>query len=116
MVKDFCLLALGPVLRCSRSFGKRKKFVAWLGRVEFGAVAFCVCAVIARVMVREAAALARACAAEDWLLLVGSVATAGRVAMVPWMGAVGRGWVWIFALTCVAHLAVKGFRATRVES
>ena len=90
--------------------------VAWLGRVEFGAVALCLCVVIVRLMVREARTLARECVAEDWLLLAGTLTTAGRVAMVPWMGDVGTGWVWLFAGTCAAHLAAKGYRATRVEN
>ncbi len=90
--------------------------VAWLCRVEFGAVALCLCAVIARLMVREAGALVRACSAEDWLLLAGSLATAGRMVLVPWMGDVGTGWIWVFAVTCAAHLAAKGVRATRVEN
>jgi hypothetical protein len=90
--------------------------VAWLGRVEFGAVALCLFAVIVRLMVREAAAMLRACAAEDWLLLAGTLGTAGRVSATLWMGDVGRGWVWAFAVICAVHLAVKGFRATRVEN
>ncbi len=90
--------------------------VAWLCRVEFGAVALCLCGVIARVMVREGGALVRASVAEDWLLLAGSLATAGRMVMAPWMGNVGAVWIWLFAATCAAHLAVKGFRATRVEN
>ena len=63
-----------------------------------------------RLMVREGRALLRACVAEDWLLLAGSLATAGRVAAAPWVGDVGTLWVWVFAVICAAHLAVKGFR------
>jgi hypothetical protein len=114
--KIFAYLQMQRVLRCFRSCGKTENSVVWLCRVEFGAVALCLCAVIARVMVREGAAFARACAAEDWLLLAGSLATVGRMVMAPWMGDVGAGWVWMFAATCAAHLAVKGFRATRVEN
>jgi hypothetical protein len=35
---------------------------------------------------------------------------------MPWVGPLGRGWIWMFAATCAMHLAVKGFRATRVEN
>lgn len=73
-------------------------------------------AVIVRLLVREAGALLRASEAEDWLLLAGSLVTAGRIAMVPWSGQVHEGWVWGFALICATHLAVKWFRATRVKS
>lgn len=90
--------------------------MTWLWRIEFGAVALCLCAVIVRLMVSEAGALVRECAPEDWLLLAGSLATAGRVVVMPWAGQVGTGWIWVFAVTCAAHLAVKGFRATRVEN
>lgn len=90
--------------------------MAWLWRVEFGVVALCLCAVIVRLMVREGWTLVRACVAEDWLLLAGTLATAGRMAMAPWMGDVGTGWVWVFAVTCAAHLAAKGFRAIQVEN
>ena len=90
--------------------------MSWLWRVEFGAVAFCLGAVVARLMVREGAAFLRACAAEDWLLLAGALATAGRLAAAPWIGDVGMVWIWVFAVICAAHLAVKGFRATRVEN
>jgi hypothetical protein len=90
--------------------------VAWLWRIEFGAVALCLGAVMARLIMREAGTLLRADETEDWLLLAGSLATAGRVVAAPRMGDVGAGWVWMFAVTCAAHLAVKGFRATRVEN
>lgn len=90
--------------------------MAWLGRIEFGAVALFLGAVMARLMVRKAGALLRACEAEDWLLLAGSLATAGRMVSAPWWGDVGTGWIWGFAVTCAVHLAVKGFRATRVEN
>ena len=90
--------------------------MAWLWRVEFGAVAICLCAVIVRLMVREGGALMREAGAEDWLLLAGSLATATRVVLAPWMGDVGTRWVWMFAVTCGVHLAVKGFRATQVEN
>ena len=90
--------------------------VAWLWRVEFGAVALCLYAVMVRFMVREAGALARACAAEDWFLLAGSLATAGRLVLAPWRGDLGAGWVWVFAVTCAVHLAVKGIRASRVKN
>lgn len=90
--------------------------MAWLWRVEFGAVALCFCAVIARLMVRQGGALLRACAAEDWLLLAASLAAAGRIVLTPWMGQVETGWVWMFAVTCAVHLAVKGFRTTRIEN
>ena len=65
---------------------------------------------MARLMVREGRALLRACAAEDWLLLAGSLATAGRGAAAPWAGNVGTRWVWVFAAICAAYLALKGFR------
>jgi hypothetical protein len=97
-------------------YPEKGNFVAWLWRVEFGAVALCMCAVIVRFLVREAGALVRASGAEDWLLLAGALATAGRVAIVPWSGQVQRVWVWVFALICATHLAVKGLRATRVKS
>ena len=90
--------------------------MAWLWRVEFGAVGLCFFAVIARLMVREAGALVRGCAAEDWLLLAGSLATAGRVVMAPWVGQVQTGWVWAFAGICAVYLAVKGLRATGAEN
>jgi len=90
--------------------------VAWLWRVEFGAVALCLLGVIVRLIVREAGALARAARVEDWLLLAGTLVTVGRVTMLPWAGDLATGWVWMFAATCVVHLAVKGFRATRVKS
>lgn len=90
--------------------------MAWLWRVEFGAVALCLCAVIVRLLVREAGALMRASGAEDWLLLAGAVVTAARVALRPWSGQIQQGWLWLFAVICVTHLAVKGFRATRVKS
>lgn len=90
--------------------------MAWLWRIEFGAVALCLGAVMARLMVRESAALLRAGEAEDWLLLAGSLVTAGRVVIAPWWGDVGTGWVWVFAVICAVHLAVKGFRATRVAN
>jgi hypothetical protein len=109
-------LDLRAVLRCSRSTQKKGSFVAWLWRVEFGAVALCLSAVILRLMVREAGALARAAKAEDWLLLAGALVTAGRVAVLPWAGDLATGWVWMFAATCAVHLAAKGFRATRVEN
>ena len=95
---------------------EKGNFVAWLWRVEFGAVGLCMCAVIVRVLLREAGALLRGCAAEDWLLLAGALATTGRVAMAPWSGQVQKGWIWMFAVVCATHLAVKGFRATRVRS
>lgn len=95
---------------------KDKNTVLWLWRAEFGAVALCLCAVMARLMVREAGALIRQAAAEDWLLLAGSLAAAGRVVLVPWVGVVDKGWIWMFAVTCATHLAVKGFRATRAEN
>ena len=90
--------------------------MAWLWRVEFGAVALLMGAVIVRLVVREAGALLRASEAEDWLLLAGSLVTAGRVAMVPWSGQVQEGWLWGFALICAAHLAAKVFRAPRAKS
>ena len=90
--------------------------MAWLGRIEFGAVALFLGAVMARLMVRKAGALLRACEAEDWLLLAGSLATAGRMVIAPWLGDVGTGWVWVFAVICAVHLAVKGFRATRIAN
>ena len=73
-------------------------------------------AVIVRLLVRETGALMRASRAEDWLLLAGALVTAGRVAIMPWSGPVQGAWVWGFALICTTHLAVKGFRATRVKS
>jgi len=94
---------------------EKGNFVAWLWRIEFGAVALCTCAVIVRLLVRETGALIRASRSEDLLLLAGTLATAGRVAMVPWSGQVQKGWVWVFAVVCAMHLAVKAFRATRVK-
>ena len=90
--------------------------MVWLWRIEVGAVALCLCAVIVRLMVREARTLMRECVAEDWLLLASSLATAGRVAILPWAGPVDRRWIWIFAATCAMYLIAKGFRATRVEN
>jgi hypothetical protein len=90
--------------------------VAWLCRVEFGAVALCLCAVIGRLILREAGALVRRCAAEDWLLLAGSLGTAGRMAVTPWMGHLDTGWVWLFGAVCAVHVSVKGIRAARVEN
>ena len=90
--------------------------MVWLWRTEVGAVALCLCAVIVRLMVREARTLMRECVAEDWLLLAGSLATAGRIAIMPWTGPVGTRWVWIFAVTCAMYLIAKGLRATRVEN
>jgi len=91
-------------------------FVAWLWRVEFGAVALGMCAVIVRLLLREAGGLMRASRGEDWLLLAATLLTAGRVAMVPWSGQMQKDWVWVFAVACATHLAVKAFRATRVKS
>jgi hypothetical protein len=71
---------------------------------------------MARLMVREVPALLREALAEDWLLLAGALAAAGRVVLVPWAGSVRSGWIWMFAMTCAAYLAVKGFRATRIEN
>jgi len=90
--------------------------VVWLCRIEFGGVALFLCALIVRLMVRQAGALVRAYAAEDWLLLAGSLVTAGRVVLVPWTGPIGTGWLWMFAATCATHLVVKGLRAIRVEN
>jgi hypothetical protein len=95
---------------------EKDSLVAWLWRIEFGAVALCLGAVMVRLMAREGRRLMRVCAPEDWLLLAGALATAARVAMAPWRGDVGTGWVWLFAVTCAAHLAAKGYRATRVEN
>ena len=90
--------------------------MVWFCRIEFGTVAIFLCALIVRLMVRQAGALMRASAAEDWLLLAGSLATAGRMMVVPWSGPIGAGWIWMFAVTCATHLVVKGFRAIRVEN
>jgi hypothetical protein len=101
------------MLAVSRGKGN---LVKWLWQVEFGAVALCLLGVIVRLIVREAGALVRAARAEDWLLLAGALVTVGRVAMLSWAGDLATGWVWMFAATCGVHLAVKGFRATRVKS
>lgn len=90
--------------------------MAWLWRIEFGAVALCLMAVIVRLIVRAWRALVRDSGAEDWALLAGSLVTAGRVAGMPWLGRVGTGWVWAYAAICAVHLAVKGFRATQVRN
>jgi hypothetical protein len=86
--------------------------VAWLLRVEFGAVALVFCAVLARLLLREARVFRRVRAAEDWMLLAAAAVTAARVTM----GAPETAWVWGFGLMCAAYLAAKGMRATRVEN
>ena len=90
--------------------------MVWLCRAEFGAIALGFFALIVRLIVRGGGALLREALGEDWLLLVGSLATAGRVAMLPWLGDVGAAWIWVFAATCATHLAVKGFRQLELRT